>query len=92
MQQLAIEKIRCPACGNEHDSALLAFNKIITYKDQKLTSAEFYHTCPDRKEMIVTDKDLIHTFITERQVKRNYDLMIQQQQQQPQQGWTINFN
>lgn len=90
MQQLAVEKILCPACKQEHESALLAFNKNILYKDQKLTFAEFYHTCPERKEMIMTDQDVIHSFISEKQVKKNYDMMLQQQTNQ--QTWTINFN
>lgn len=80
VQILANETILCPACKEEHECQLIAFPKKLEYKGQLLELAEFYHSCPNDKVLIQTDKDVIETFKLERRTKNEIDKAIASQQ------------
>ena len=90
VQILQSEEIDCPICGTRHPSTLYGFPKAIFYGQVKLGGVEYYHSCPVRKEFFQTGHDVNQTFIAERVIKKQYDQMLQQQNQQ--QGWTVNIN
>lgn len=73
VQVINNETIVCPSCGEEHASQILAFPKSLQYGNQKLSLAEFYHTCPTDKIFFQTDKDICETFKLERKVKKQLD-------------------
>lgn len=73
IETLNTEHITCPICEQEHDSQVIAFPKTLIYKDQKLSIADYYHTCPIRKEFFQTDRDIIETWKLERVTKKQID-------------------
>ena len=85
IEQLNKEIILCPACNKEHESGLFCFHKTMIYKGQKIGVADYYHTCPERKEFVQTGRDIIETWKLERQIKKQVDQQQQAQQQAQQQ-------
>lgn len=81
IQILQTEELDCPVCGEKHQTNLIGFPKTIMYNGNKLSGVEYYHSCPVRKEFFQTEMDINQTFVAERTVKKNYDAMVQQQQQ-----------
>lgn len=77
VQVINTEVIKCESCGEEHTSQLLAFPKTLVYKNQKLLSAEFYHTCPTNKVLIQTARDVSETFKAEKKLKNQIDKQIE---------------
>lgn len=95
VQNLNVERIQCPICNEEHDSQLVAFPKKVEYNGHTLMIADYYHSCPNRKEFFQTDKDINESFKLERTLKKQVDQQIQFQQQQNQQipvGAVANIN
>lgn len=81
IQTLNTEHITCPICLEEHDSQVMAFPKTLLYNNQKLSSAEFYHTCPTLKIFLQTNRDINETFKLEKQLKKQYDIQLATQAQ-----------